>query len=1609
AGPQNVPFCHLCPPEFFNPWHGQDACFPCGTEATQPEEGKDTCVCREPGRVFQPSDGQCPCLPGYQDIGKPLGCVQREHKSCKDGATLNQEGLCLTKGQWNDHCAHEVCATPGDARGYDVGLGLCLCWEHHLSGMCGPLCPERQRHILKLSCPKGFPQISFTEGNGSENLSLLDRPSSPRAVGHPCNLGQGQKSVPLYVVKVDELGFLGLTRPDHELLHPLGLPLTDSRHPDEGPESYLGKSTEGNWTSPWSLSPNSTHPRDLSPPEPGIRNPTVCLQTNDTLAFLVTREHYPEYDLGHFYNTLEQFDWGRFRALAEEAQLSEESSRLFLQQFQLPGVYVFRLSSNPHRKMYLRTLPPGGKCFGDGPFVSTTPRYLIQTGIAKFPVPLKRSDWPGVLGEIVLLLGLCLLLLIHCHRLSWARKAPPHPTFRMHQQGYNLNAYFSSRTGVTSVRRGQSHQDSDAPSVERVHSGSWEAEEQVDLECFDAEAFFRILFKQSLTVTTKLSQTKEELKLLYLKLLSEAHSLRQLWGTQHCTPASTDQPLGNIHGEQQQAAEAAARAAEEEARQRGHLAGEYAASLSHQLKVLHQDLHARQEQWASFCSALMEAQRLLKSLTSSRPQKFSQAGQPPKGLVPQMDTLLGHLSQVMLQEGHRLKAWGFLGTGTGAELLQPAAVGPQGSDDYISMNPITNLMVPGPNCAMLPASGHAGPIPPGYFIHPDTGRVLPEAGNLGYDLLSATLVPTTDSNAGGVRTSEAAILPYVPYPTSPATGCPPPTNLPALQPRRTSQLGALMTDPLTGIEVPVLAVTLHPQTRQWLTLGGTYCNPLTKTLAPLELGGPMEDPVTGGILPILGVRLDENTGQVLPLGGLRDAMGNIMLPGDSFVETLSGKTVWLQGVSQQEDRTLPHVGGSQALLDANVLVAQRQVIAVLQQCQESPGWRAQELLEAAIKDMKQALALSLHHILQQARRLARQLEAAHGIEASGGRIGMMCYPGTELWVSALYGMEIPDPEGSGLMVPILGMEQDGNSGNATPLAGSMEDADGKGLVPISIGAQAIDPLTGERGPVIGAQMDPSARVVVPVVQVLEALPRGVRDPSLQDLLKRELRARQQYWHRQEQEEEWLVEHLGRLSQELCFTPDNDTRLQLRTAEEACAALEACCLQETERRARVLSTLSSPERGLLSQADREEWEEEAQVALGMQEVLQSLRQGAEKLRQTSGRLQGQEEEVWLQQGRNQSPQVWNRPRKVLQHLSDEFQERVREKQNFLDKALGQLQYQRELSRLQFLHSQIIASGSPICLENYPGDRFYGRVTTYTRDHAATCPLLIPFLKSLTAVLVGDQGLDLEDQKPGADADKVDTIQTSPLFSILKKIDIWSQAHKEGIKPQVHHKPDPKSSLQDLQKTQTVQKEELTTVPSTDLSAREFVVYQYGLSILDLLLPQLHAPEITLQIASRLPSTEASDNAFHGSFFYQSAENTLFVGRECLTSVGSFVLLLIHCLAHIIAGDFHQDSNPTFLRSFYEGLKAYFREAFSTTLQMSAVSWDTKFNQSVHAILLEEQPISERERNLLSKLIERKRESLLEPASSEEYIKKNKDLLLFTNMEHFLKSILAAEKQ
>lgn len=67
---------------------------------------------------------------------------------------------------------------------------------------------------------------------------------------------------------------------------------------------------------------------------------------------------------------------------------------------------------------------------------------------------------------------------------------------------------------------------------------------------------------------------------------------------------------------------------------------------------------------------------------------------------------------------------------------------------------------------------------------------------------------------------------------------------------------------------------------------------------------------------------------------------------------------------------------------------------------------------------------------------------------------------------------------------------------------------------------------------------------------------------------------------------------------------------------------------------------------------------------------------------------------------------------------------------------------------------------MCLENYPGNRFYGTVTTSLRDQAASCPLLIPFLKSLTAALVGAQGHGPGLENWGPETGKADPGPTFP---------------------------------------------------------------------------------------------------------------------------------------------------------------------------------------------------------------------------------------------------------
>jgi len=60
----------------------------------------------------------------------------------------------------------------------------------------------------------------------------------------------------------------------------------------------------------------------------------------------------------------------------------------------------------------------------------------------------------------------------------------------------------------------------------------------------------------------------------------------------------------------------------------------------------------------------------------------------------------------------------------------------------------------------------------------------------------------------------------------------------------------------------------------------------------------------------------------------------------------------------------------------------------------------------------------------------------------------------------LVGTKIPDPSGTDYDVTVLGIDKDKFSGSIRPLAGTMEDPNGRGLLPIDIGKDGIDSATG---------------------------------------------------------------------------------------------------------------------------------------------------------------------------------------------------------------------------------------------------------------------------------------------------------------------------------------------------------------------------------------------------------------------------------------------------------------------------------------------------------------------------------------------------------------------
>lgn len=132
------------------------------------------------------------------------------------------------------------------------------------------------------------------------------------------------------------------------------------------------------------------------------------------------------------------------------------------------------------------------------------------------------------------------------------------------------------------------------------------------------------------------------------------------------------------------------------------------------------------------------------------------------------------------------------------------------------------------------------------------------------------ILPLTDKICSAIlcaqgenRKWETALIPFIKYPTPRHSDQPlcSPAWLRGLRPGQKLELGSPMADPDTGVPVPILAVTIHPQTGLVHPLGGLHVCPLTRMLQPIQIGSPMLEPRLGKLVLTVGLSLDPVTGR----------------------------------------------------------------------------------------------------------------------------------------------------------------------------------------------------------------------------------------------------------------------------------------------------------------------------------------------------------------------------------------------------------------------------------------------------------------------------------------------------------------------------------------------------------------------------------------------------------------------------------------------------------------------------------------------------------------------------------------------------------------------------
>ncbi|CAH1789583.1 unnamed protein product [Owenia fusiformis] len=1385
----SVQDCLPCGVDHFNHLYAQTGCFPCGGEAKQPDIGQPTCLCTGAGRDFQHSDRQCPCKAGYNILqGRETDCVKDVYDICLEGTTRTQSGLCYDDDQWRTHCTENVCGGADAYIGFDALLGLCKCKVDDLELICDLECRIAQRMRIKLVCPQR-PEPSYIVVSNSDNSHRYEIPSLNlrscinyrNAISDDQCDGRENTEIPIHFTVMEPAGFVGVYDPNPASI-----------------QQILEDNSKGNFTGNYSGGEVGANRRRLLTTTnlpagtfTGIQNPTVCLKYGETMFFYVSNDNYPVYDRDNLYNTNQAFDYGGFRELAEAQSQISTATTLFSYRFNDPGVYSFHHSTDTNKKMYVRVMAEFAQCAEDGPFFPTTPRSVIQNGMSIDQDILKAPDWALILillGAALMCMVILVIALILFRKYGWMKTSYIFPRYRRLAEKYNFDDYASKGSTVHPVKKyhrnlealehvagggGTSDPNAvnailDAQGVEVKGDEFWDYDAQVDLEAFNAATMYDTLAKQSRDITQNLGKQKDEAKSMYQKVNHQTESLKGLWAAKlnlkGRASMATQEDIAKYEVKLEEL--------EIELERRKELGTRFEAILQRQQNLIEDDELDREKHQVNYEAALREGQRQLNE-HSERLQRgqILKDGELDTQQHARLCGRVGHLIQRMSneinEECQRLGAWGVLGQGTGGTLVfnnssdpieRDQLLGPDQSilaPDVVHLNPVTGLIEPNAGATMMLGNGSLIMVPPGCFVHPQTGKVLPINGNVAYDPVTSRLVFTTDSATGEACRSDDPLIPYVPYPVNPTTSLPVVTKIKPLERKSDMKYCAPVPDPITGLHCPIVGATIDPSNGAVLPVAGTHTDPITGLPIPIEIGSLMIDPVSEQPVPILGVTLDAHSGDVVPVGGTRSGSHSDIpiVPGDTFVEPLSGKVVRVNTGFLNNNEVVPSAGGYMALLEANVLACEARVTDALREYKDAINSvhnkdegtslntrHEQNVLDTALRELSKARTRMKTYWIRSGQDLQRRRERANILSATGGSPGMYEFTLTGQLLPVLIGTTMVDPDGSGQDVAILGAEKDRFSGKIRPLGGTTEDPEGRGLVPIMLGEMAVDPVTGDLSPITGVRVSNETQTVVPVTLASGGHKKKKAPLGATAMLEEEVVARRSYWRRQRQREDELTEKEFLLSLKLITDLEGITSNMVEKALndilEKSAELGEASKRETTRKSdseQEFASVFPPEVvSVLTYGDMPEREHEEAHQTAHKKFVEVIRKFFNKLQAEEEKYKDRLSELEGAMNPDAEHVVKQRYMQAKQRLQGELQDQIMGRVEALDEEHSGLEYCRQRSELLCLEAKVVLMRSSVLAGDYdakvPG--VYGECDLSSSSSESE---LIPLLKQLIEML------------------------------------------------------------------------------------------------------------------------------------------------------------------------------------------------------------------------------------------------------------------------------------